>query len=176
MDIFGSSGRWVNWTNPNVLSTIPQGKIFNNVWIEINCYFMENHLQNGGQFFKNRISATQIASTFRLTLIRHRFNTKVSVTGEGQWRRALMFSLICTRINGSVNNGEAGVLRHHHAHYDVTVMDMGSHLRIKIFISAAIFFRIWCNIIIFWAMLSWNLSVWYWSSTHTLSHLWGPFY
>ena len=30
--------------------------------------------------------------------------------------------LICTRINGWVNNGEAGDLRRHHAHYDVTVM------------------------------------------------------
>ena len=33
-----------------------------------------------------------------------------------------MFSSICTRINGWVNNGEAGGLRRHHAHYDVTVM------------------------------------------------------
>ena len=43
---------------------------------------------------------------------------------KGQWRRALMFSLINTRINGWVNNGEAGDLRRHHAHYDVTVMDI----------------------------------------------------
>ena len=42
---------------------------------------------------------------------------------KGQWRGALMFSLICTRINGWVNNGETGDLRRHHAHYDVTVMD-----------------------------------------------------
>ena len=41
---------------------------------------------------------------------------------KGQWRGALMFSLICARINGSVNNGEAGDLRHHRAHYDVIVM------------------------------------------------------
>ena len=39
-----------------------------------------------------------------------------------QWRGVLMFSLICTRINGWVNSGEAGDLRRHHAHYDVTVM------------------------------------------------------
>ena len=32
------------------------------------------------------------------------------------------FYLICTRINGWVNNGEAGDLGHHRAHYDVTVM------------------------------------------------------
>ena len=33
---------------------------------------------------------------------------------KGQWRRALMFSLICTWINGWVNNREAGDLRPHH--------------------------------------------------------------
>ena len=33
------------------------------------------------------------------------------VTGEGQWRGALMFSLICTRINDWVNTHEAGDLR-----------------------------------------------------------------
>ena len=41
---------------------------------------------------------------------------------KGQWRRALMFSLIFARINGWVNNGEAGDLRCYCAHYDVTVM------------------------------------------------------
>ena len=41
---------------------------------------------------------------------------------KGQWRGALMFSLICTRINGWVNNGKAGDLGRHRAHYDVTVM------------------------------------------------------
>ena len=42
---------------------------------------------------------------------------------KGQWHGALMFCLICTRINGWVNNGEAGDLRRHRAHYDVTVMN-----------------------------------------------------
>ena len=41
---------------------------------------------------------------------------------KGQWRGALMFSLICARINGWVNNGEAGDLRRNRAHYDVIVM------------------------------------------------------
>ena len=39
-----------------------------------------------------------------------------------QWRGALMFSLISTRIHDWVNNGEAGDLRRYRAHYDVTVM------------------------------------------------------
>ena len=41
---------------------------------------------------------------------------------KGQWRGALMFSLIYARINGWVNNREAGDLRRHRAHYDVMVM------------------------------------------------------
>ena len=41
---------------------------------------------------------------------------------KGQWRGALMFSLIYVWINGWVNNREAGDLRPHRAHYDVIVM------------------------------------------------------
>ena len=41
---------------------------------------------------------------------------------KGQWRGAFMFSLICARINGWVNNCEAGDLRRIRPHYDVTVM------------------------------------------------------
>ena len=41
---------------------------------------------------------------------------------KGQWRGALMFSLICARINGWVNNRKAGDLRRHSGHYGVDVM------------------------------------------------------
>ena len=41
---------------------------------------------------------------------------------KGQWRRALVFSLICTWTNGRVNNRDAGDLRRHRAHYEATVM------------------------------------------------------
>ena len=40
---------------------------------------------------------------------------------KGQWRGALMFSMIYVWINGWVNSREAGDLRRHHARYDVTV-------------------------------------------------------
>ena len=43
---------------------------------------------------------------------------------KGQWRGALMFSLICVWINGWVNNREAGDLRRYRAHYDVIVMTL----------------------------------------------------
>ena len=41
---------------------------------------------------------------------------------KGQWRGALMFTLICVRINGWVNNREAGDLRRHRAHYNAITM------------------------------------------------------
>ena len=41
---------------------------------------------------------------------------------KGQWRAALIFSLICVWINGWVNNRETGDLRRYRAHYEVTVM------------------------------------------------------
>ena len=50
----------------------------------------------------------------------HRFPVKSP--HKGQWRRALMFPLICVWINGWVNNGEAGDLRHYRTHYDITAM------------------------------------------------------
>ena len=47
----------------------------------------------------------------------------VSSPHKGQWRGALMFTLICARINGWVNNRGAGDLRRHRCHYDVIVME-----------------------------------------------------
>ena len=41
---------------------------------------------------------------------------------KGQWRGALMFSVICVWMNGWVNNGEAGDLWRYRSHYDATVM------------------------------------------------------
>ena len=48
------------------------------------------------------------------------------VTGEfphkGQWRGALMFSWVCARTNPRTNTRDAGDLRRHYTHYDITVM------------------------------------------------------
>ena len=59
-----------------------------------------------------------------LALCRGNRWSSVDSTHTGQWHRALMFSLICTRTNASANNRDAGDLRRHHAHYDVTVLEM----------------------------------------------------
>ena len=54
--------------------------------------------------------------------VREIHRSPVNSPHKGQWRGALMFSLICVWINGRVNNREAGDLRRDRAHYDVTVM------------------------------------------------------
>ena len=41
---------------------------------------------------------------------------------KGQWRGALVFSLICVWINGWVNNRDAGDSKRNRPHYDVSVM------------------------------------------------------
>ena len=46
---------------------------------------------------------------------------------KGQWRGALVFSLIWTSINRWVNNCEPGDLRRHRANYEVSVM-VGAHV------------------------------------------------
>ena len=45
----------------------------------------------------------------------------------GQWRRALIFSLIFAWINSWENSCEGVDLRHHCAHYDVTIMLLWVH-------------------------------------------------
>ena len=45
---------------------------------------------------------------------------------KGQWREALMCSLIWVVTIGSANNRDAGDLRRHRVHYDATVMTKGN--------------------------------------------------
>ena len=54
--------------------------------------------------------------------VREIHRSPVNFPHKGQWRGALMFTLICARMNGWVNNREAGDLRRYLAHYDVIVM------------------------------------------------------
>ena len=58
----------------------------------------------------------------RWPFVRGIHRSPVNSPHKGQWRGALMFSLICARIKDWVNNGEAGDLRRYRAHYDVLVM------------------------------------------------------
>ena len=68
---------------------------------------------------------------------------------KGQWRGALMFSLICAWINGWVNNREAGDLRRHRAHHDVTVMNGAKHQALQI-TSAGLSSKLHCSQNVAW--------------------------
>ena len=50
---------------------------------------------------------------------------------KGQWRGALMFSLIFAWINGWANNSKAGDLRRLRTHYDITTMYISIAKRIQ---------------------------------------------
>ena len=54
--------------------------------------------------------------------VREIHRSPVNFPHKGQWRGALMFSLIYAWINDWVNIHEAGDLRRQHGHYDVIVM------------------------------------------------------
>ena len=68
---------------------------------------------------------------FRVTglFVRGIHRSPVNSPHKGQWRGALMFSLICVWLNGWVNSREAGDLRCYRAHYDVTVMEFNKMCR-----------------------------------------------
>ena len=55
--------------------------------------------------------------------VRGSHRSPVNSLHKGQWRGALMFSLVCAWINGWANDREASDLKRHLAHYDVTVMN-----------------------------------------------------
>ena len=79
--------------------------------------------------------------------VRRIHRSPVNSQHKGQWRGALMFSLICAPINGWVNNRECRDLRCCRAHYDVNVM---------CFISADLIVFIW-YIDPYWSvMLHWH--------------------
>ena len=58
------------------------------------------------------------------------YRSSVNSPHKGQWRGALMFSLICVWINSWINNREAGDLRRHGDHYDVIVMITPYHKQV----------------------------------------------
>ena len=57
------------------------------------------------------------------SFVRGIHRSPVNSPHKGQWRGALMFSLSCAWTNGWVNNRDAGDIRRHRVHHDVTVME-----------------------------------------------------
>ena len=76
------------------------------------------------------------------SFVREIHRSPVNFPHKGQWRGALMFSLIYAWINDWVNNREAGDLRRQHGHYDVIVME-GPNTSRSIVSQHDIFERCW---------------------------------
>ena len=72
---------------------------------------------------------------------------------KGQWRGALMFSLICVWINGWINNHEAGNLRRNCTHYDIIVMCRTNKCLLGIFEHNIDDLKLWGS-------LQWQIHVW----------------
>ena len=63
------------------------------------------------------------------TSVRGIHRSPVNSPNKGQWRGAMVFSLICGCTNDWVNNREAGDLKRHRTHYDVTAMVLIRQIR-----------------------------------------------
>ena len=131
------------------------------VWPEMLCFVLVQIVQNhitlyhittcGGGLVKRPIQSWEVSSwsdgdchqmeTFPpyWPFVRGTHRWPVNSPHKGQWRGALMFSLISVWINDWVNNRDSGDLRRHRAHYDVTVMPSFrfTHLHIK---------HLWCYV------------------------------
>ena len=67
---------------------------------------------------------SSMRNIFRVTgILRGIHRSPMNSPHKGQWRGALMFSLICAWINGCAYNRDAGDLRRHGAHYYVVISE-----------------------------------------------------
>ena len=106
-------------------------KCFRNLRLQHHCYFGSSRLGCGlfrvvspilylNHFHDDVIKWKHFPRHW--PLVRGIQRSSVNSPHKGQWRGALIFSLICAGINGWVNNGEADNFRCHRAKYDVIVM------------------------------------------------------
>ena len=95
-------------------SKIRNGTLTGTRWLEVGCC----HILNRHEDVINWKHLLRYWS-----IVRGIHRSPVNSPHKGQWRRALIFSLICVWINSWVNNRKAGDLRRYRAHYDVIVMN-----------------------------------------------------
>ena len=97
--------------------------------------------------------------------VRRIHRSPVNSPHKGQWRGVLMHSFICARINGWVNNREAGDSRRHRAHDVIAIfcetfmyyMNSTVKSNIPVNRAAQIRYRPYvCSICVVWAML-WHI-------------------
>ena len=105
------------WTNDGILLIGPSGTNFIEILFEIHTFsFKKIHLKMSSGKWRPFCLGLNV-------LIRHQYRAN-HAAGPVLFEAYLlmMLSLICAWINGWVNNGEAGDLRRHRAHYDANVM------------------------------------------------------
>ena len=109
---------WTAWTSVPAVRETPLNLITHHPFIYVHIL---NSLKTGDAKNDVIMMTSSNGNIFRVTV--HLYGeSPMNSPHKGQWRGALVFSLICTWINGWVNNREAGDLRCHQTHYDVTVM------------------------------------------------------
>ena len=105
----------VKWT-PGVSRNISQ-------WIEVPGYLTISQFTEDIQNHQRRLRKLwDIMTSSNGNIFRVSGHLCGEFPHKGQWRRALIFSLICAWINGWINNHEADDSRRHSANYDVTVI------------------------------------------------------
>ena len=130
-----ASHQAITWTNVNIaLSLKPLQSISMKSYSNFSFKKCIWKCQNFGYFIQASMCSGKYNADFHDEVIKWKHfprywpfvrgihRSSVNSPHKGQWRGAVMFSLICAWINGWVNNREAGVLRRHRAHSDVIVM------------------------------------------------------
>ena len=137
---FASFGGWMNgalWTNQVEMLPIAQKLWHQSKWLRVEAstkamnngstlpvlLLMRNKTTESDEWLTQHGDVIEWKHFLRYCpFVRGIHRSPVNSPHKGQWRGALVFSLICAWINRWVNNGEAGDLRLHCAHCDVIVM------------------------------------------------------
>ena len=129
-------GQWVKWGNSDHLTSDKgKGPIMNCSYpltsvvlnlsenIDIHVYFLSlnTEMTRGRQGPHDDVIKWKHFPCY-WPFVRGIHRSPVNSPHKGQWRGALILTLICVWINGCANNREAGDLRRYCAHYGVTVM------------------------------------------------------
>ena len=112
---------------PNNYRPISLLSCFNKIFEKLLCEWLVKFLEANKILFEYQYGFCMMTSSngnisALLALCAGNSPVPVNSPHKGQWRGALMFPLICVWINNWVNNREAGDLRRHRGHYDVSVM------------------------------------------------------